>query len=229
MNLQNLLRAAGVPAHLHPEALACFSQSKRDHPSHLRKHWIRLFKAGKIASLLDWQDERLIGRHPELADWDIAPVRNVTCNGDNLPWDETGPVTGAWLDGDAGSVDYQLAVQRNYWLPGVHPRADESRKAWYRRNAGEYEAWRKGMVTDPALLPQVWSANGVTVLRSGHVWQAYGTLPILGPIRWKFDIGYEVGNVFAFVNDKWVQSWYPLPGYELRACVCWVVYPTIKG
>ena len=120
-------------------------------------------------------------------------------------------------------------MQRNYWLPGVHPRADESRKAWYRRNAGEYEAWRKGVAIDPALLPQEWSANGVTVLHSGGVWQAYGTLQILGPIRRKFDIGYEVGNVFAFVNDKWVQSWYPLPGHELRACVCWVVYPVFRS
>ena len=42
----------------------------------------------------------------------------------------------------------------------------------------------------------------------------------------KIDIGYEVGNVFAKINGKWVQSWYPLPTHELRACVCWVVYPT---
>ena len=229
MNESRALTIAGVPTTLHAEALECFAASREDQPSVLYKHFVRLFRAGKIASLLDWHDERLIDKHPELAEWDIAPVLNVTCNGDALPWDETGPIAGAWLDKDPESTDYQLAVQRNYWAPGTHPRSPEARKAWYRRNAGEYEAWRKGMAIDPALLPQVWSANGVTVLRSGHVWQAYGTLQIVGPLRWKFDIGYEVGNVFAKVGGKWVQSWYPLPGYELRACVVWVVYPTIFG
>lgn len=232
MNLNRILTLAGVPAELHAEALACFERARRDHPSHLRKHYIRLLKAGKIASLLDWSDNRLIDKHPELADWDIAPVLNVTCNGDNGPWivDEIGqgkPYENSWLDPDPASVEYALACQRNYWLMGHHPRSPEARKAWYRRNAGEYQAWRKGMPIDPATPVQVWTANGVTVLKCGDVWQAFGTLQVLGPLRWKFDIGYEVGNVFAKVGGKWVQSWYPLPTHELRACVCYVVYPVI--
>ena len=232
MIVNSILELAGVPTGLRAEALLCFEQSKQRQPSHLRKHWVRLMKAGKIASLLDWGDNRLIDKHPELADWDIAPVLNVTCNGDNGPWivDETGqgkPYENSWLDRDTASVEYALACQRNYWLMGHHPRSPEARKAWYRRNACEYMAWSKGMPIDPAMPMQEWTENGVTVLKCGRVWQAKGTLQILGPLRWKFDIGYEVGNVFARINNRWVQSWYPLPGYELRACVCWVVYPVI--
>lgn len=227
-----LLTLAGVPDALQAEALACFERSRRDQPSHLRKHWMRLIKAGQIASLLDWQDNRLLDKHHELQDWDIAPVLNVTCNGDAGIWRETPeggrPDPQCWLDTDPKSADYQLAVQRNYWLPGAHPRSPEARKAWYRRNACEYEAWRKGMPIDPSLPVQEWSAGGVTVLKCGNVWQASGTLQILGPMRWVMDIGYEVGNVMAKVNGAWVQSWYPLPGYELRACVCHVVYPIVS-
>lgn len=233
MNLNRILDLAGVPATLHAEAIACFEQSRQDQPSHLKKHWIRLTKAGKIASLLDWQDNRLIDKHPEFADWDIAPVLNVTCNGDNGPWIETPeggrPNPDSWLDADPESADYQLACQQNYWLPGTHPRSPEARKAWYRRNACEYQAWRNGMAIDTTLPLQEWTDNGITVIKCGHAWQMRGTLQILGPIRWKFDVGYEVGNVFGWINERWTQSWYPLPDYELRACVCYVVYPIFKS
>lgn len=229
MNATAYLQAAGVPPTLWSEAQTSLDKARAATGGTLgamtwRKHFVRLFRAGKIADLLAWEDERLIDKHPELADWDIAPVRNVTCNGDALPWDETGPVKGAWLNKDPESVDYQLAVQRNYWLPGTHPRSPEARKAWYRRNACEYVAWELGCPVGTDV--QEWTGNGITVLRSGDAWQIRGIVNWLGPIRLKVDIGYEVGNVFAKVNGKWVQGWYPLPGYELRACVVWVRYPT---
>lgn len=233
MNLSKALTLAGVPAELHAKALACFTCSKKDQPSHLRKHYIRLFKAGKIADMLPWTANRLIEVRPDLADWDIAPMLNITCNGDNIDWIDT-PVGGrpnpdCWLDPDPESIEHKLACLRNYWLPGTHPRSPEARKAWYRRNAGEYQAWRKGVVIDPSLPLQEWTANGITVLKCGDVWQAWGTLQIAGPLHWKFDVGYEVGNVFGRINGRWVQTWYPIKGHELRACVCYVVYPIFKS
>lgn len=231
MNITKLLQLAGVPAELHAEALACFAQAKLDHPSHLRKHWIRLTKAGKIADMLGWETNRLIEVRPDLLDLDIAPVLNVTAHGDNGPWVETPeggrPNPDAWLNKNPESDEYKQAVASNYWCPGEHPRTCKSHKAQYRRNGGEGQAWRFGKSIDPSLPLQEWTANGITVLKCASVWQAYGTLRILGPLRWKFDVGYEIGNAFAKLAGRWVQSWYPLPGYELRACVCWVVYPTI--
>lgn len=228
VQIAELLQATGVPPTLWPEAQASIDKARAAHGWSLglmtwRKHFTRLFRAGKIASLLAWEDNRLIDKHPELAEWDIAPVRNVTCNGDNAPWDETGPVAAPWIDSDPDSADYQLAVQRNYWLPGTHPRSPEARKAWYRRNACEYVAWQRGMPVGTSV--QEWTGGGITVLRSGDAWQVYGVVPWLGPIRRKIDIGYEVANVFVRRADQWVQGWYPLPGYELRACVVWMRHP----
>ncbi len=232
MNVTRYLALAGVPPTLWPEAQAAIDEAHATTggtlgPLTWRKHFVRLFRAGKIASLLAWEDNRLIDKHPELAEWDIAPVRNVTCNGDNMPWDETGPVAQPWINADPESADYQLAVQRNYWLPGTHPRSPEARKAWYRRNACEYVAWERGSPVGAGV--QEWSAGGITVLRSGDAWQITGTRKLFGPIRLKIDAGYEVGNVFAKIGGKWVQGWYPLPGYELRACVVWMRYPTWRA
>lgn len=235
MNVAKLLQLAGVPPTLWPEAQAAIDEAHATTggtlgPLTWRKHFVRLFRAGRIASLLAWEDNRLIDRHPELAEWDIAPVLNVTCNGDNSVWRDTPeggrPDPNGWASPDPRSVDYQLACQRNYWLPGAHPRSPEARKAWYRRNACEYVAWELGCPVGTDV--QEWSGNGVTVLRSGDAWQIRGIVNWLGPINLKVDIGYEVGNVFAKINGRWVQSWYPLPTHELRACVCWVVYPTIS-
>lgn len=232
MNITTYLQLARVPAPLWLDAQKAIDDAYAATGGTLgrvfwRKHFVRLFRAGKIASLLAWEDNRLIDKHPELAEWDIAPVRNVTCNGDNMPWDETGPVAQPWINADPESADYQLAVQRNYWLPGTHPRSPEARKAWYRRNACEYVAWQRGMPVGTSV--QEWTANGITVLRSGDAWQITGTRKLFGPIRLKVDIGYEVANVFVRSGGKWGQGWYPVPGHELRACVVWVRYPTWRA
>lgn len=228
VQVAELLQAAGVPPALWPEAQAAIDEAHAATggtlgPLTWRKHWARWFRAGKIADLLTWEDNRLIDRHPELADWDIAPTRNVTCNGDNMPWDETGPVADPWIEPDPASTDYRIAIQHNYWLPGTHPRSPEARKAWYRRNACEYVAWERGSPVGAGV--QEWTGGGITVLRSGDAWQVYGVVPWLGPIRRKIDIGYEVANVFVRRAGQWVRGWYPLPGYPLRACVVWMRYP----
>ena len=229
MQIAELLQAAGVPPTLWPDAQTSIDKARAATGGTLgamtwRKHFVRLFRAGKIARLLPWTANRLIDVRPDLAAWDIAPVRNVTCNGDNMPWDDTGPVADPWINADPDSADYQLAVQRNYWLPGTHPRSPEARKAWYRRNACEYVAWQRGMPVGTSVV-QEWTANGITVLRSGDAWQITGTRKLFGPIRLKVDIGYEVANVFVRRAGQWVQGWYPLPGYELRACVVWMRHP----
>lgn len=233
MNITPYLQSAGVPPTLWPEAQAAIDEAHATTggtlgPLTWRKHFVRLFRAGKIADLLAWEDNRLIDRHPELADWDIAPVLNVTCNGDNGVWRDTPeggrPDPDSWGNPDPASEDYRRAVAANYWLPGGHPREQASRKAWYRRNACEYAAWAKGCAVGKTV--QEWTDNGITVLRSGDAWQIFGTVKWLGPIRLKIDIGYEVANVFAQINGKWVQGWYPLPTHELRACVVWVIHPT---
>lgn len=228
-----LLRTAGVPEHLWTQAEASLSRARATTGGTLgamtwRKHYVRLFKAGAIAKLLPWTANRLLDCDPGKDEWDIAPMLNITCNGDNVQWRETPeggrPDPDSWLNPDPSSDEYRRAIEANYWLPGTHPRSPEARKAWYRRNACEYEAWKRGSPVGESV--QEWSAGGLTVLCSGDAWQIRGTAPLLGPIKLKIDIGYEVGNTFAKINGRWVQGWYPLPRHELRACVCWVVHPT---
>lgn len=228
------LQAAGVPPTLWGEAQASLDKAREAHGWSLgwmvlRKHFVRLFLAGRIARQLPWAANWLIDYDPDYASWDIAPMLNTTCNGDNVEWRETPeggrPDPDSWSNPDPASEDYRRAVAANYWLPGTHPRSPEARKAWYRRNACEFTAWERGSPVGAGV--QEWSTGGITVLRSGDAWQIHGTVPLLGPLKLKIDVGYEVANVFAKVNGKWVQSWYPLPGFDLRACVCHVVYPVI--
>lgn len=222
MNLLKHLQAAGVPGHYHTAAIAAL-EGARDRAQGLAwaKWKVRLFKAGKIAKLLPWSAERLVDVRPDLADWDIAPMVNITAHGDNVPWVETPeggrPAPGQWLD----PADPQ-AVTANYWLPGTHPRSPESRKAWYRRNAGEYRAWRLGAPVDLSKGVQVWRGNGSTVYRCGDAWQVIAQdkflfIPIV--VR----IGYEISNLWR--ESDGAQLWFPIPGADLRAPVTWSVLP----
>ena len=49
--------------------------------------------------------------------------------------------------------------------------------------------------------------------------------PLLGPLKLKIDIGFEIDNIWVESNDE--QSWYPIPGYDLRAPVVWYVLPSL--
>lgn len=221
MNLAKLLTVAGVPAHLHSEAIASLQDAKRRARGLLwHKINVRLFRAGKIAKLLAWGDERLCDVRPDLADWDIAPMLNITAHGDNVPWVKTPaggrPVTGAWM------TDTPEARAANYWCHGEHPRSGKSRKAWYRRNGGEYEAWSRGIPVDLANGVQVWRGNGSTVYRCGDAWQVIAQdkflfIPVV--VR----VGYEISNVWR--ESDGAQLWFPIPGADLRAPVTWSVLP----
>ncbi len=218
MNFIKHLQAAGVPDHYHAAAVNAL-QGARERAQGLTwaKWQVRLFKAGKIAKLLPWSAERLIDAHPDLAAWDIAPMVNITAHGDNVPWPGGRPAPGAWLD------DTPEARAANYWCKGEHPRSVKSRKAWYRRNAGEYEAWARGMPVDLAAGVQVWRGPGVAVYRCGEAWQIVATVQLVGKLQQRLRVGYEVSNVWN--ETKGVQAWYPIAGHDLRAPVTWSVLP----
>jgi hypothetical protein len=224
------LTLAGVPQEMHAEALASVALAKQRSSGLTWAKWkVRLFKAGKIADLLDWNDERLCIKHPELCDWDIAPMLNVTAHGDNGPWapDGSRPLSGYWLDADPESADYQAAVEANYWAKGTHPRSKESRRAWYRRNAGEYEAWARGAVIDPANGFEIWRGERgrtrVIVWQCSGAWLVKTSFRLVGDLAINTRRGYEIDNVFS--GDYTPQMWWPVPGYELKAPVTWSTVP----
>ena len=216
LNVEKLLKQAGVDDESIPHALETLKQADSMSDGLFWKKWkTRLFKAGEISKKLRWEDERLIDRFPELKDWDIAPMYNITANGDNIPWPNNFPAPGAWMD---ESPEARAAC---YWCEGEHPRNPKARKAWYRRNAGEYIAYDRGIPV-PVQKPEVWKNEGVTVRKLGNAWQLEATDKVLGFIPVKIRIGYEITNV---VNDDGVQFWYPISGYELRAPLTWSVIP----
>ena len=230
MNLTQALTLAGVPQALHAEAIASIAQAKdakRGLLTHkLKARWLH---AGDIAELLDWEDERLCTACPEWASWDIAPMLNVTAHGDNGPWTPDGsrPLAGYWLSADPQSAEYQAAVEANYWLPGAHPRSKESRKAWYRRNAGEYEAWARGAEIDPANGFEIWRGQKgrtrVIVWQCSGAWLVKTSFRLVGDLAINTRRGYEIDNVFS--GDYTPQMWFPVPGYELKAPVTWSTVP----
>ena len=236
MNLLKLLTTAGVPDYLHPEAVACIELAdERSRGLLWHKIKARLFRAGKIAKAMQWHHHRLIDARPEWADWDIAPMLNITGHGDNGPWIfpeggdiSTGrPIQDYWLNPDPASAEYKEAVAKCYWCPGHHPRSEKARRAWYRRNAGEYRAWRLGLPVDTTTKLAVWTGEQgnttVTVCRSGGAWLIKSRRKVLGKLHIKTRVGFEVDNVFSGQYDP--QMWYPLPGVELRAPVTWSVMP----
>lgn len=222
------LRAAGVPEHLHPAALRNLLLARQRTRGLTWAKWkVRLFKAGEISRLLDWQDERLCERSPQLAAWDIAPMLNITAHGDNTPWQETPeggrPAPGQWLNADPASAEYQSAVAANYWCRGEHPRSKKSRKAWYRRNAGEYEAWSRGDPLPAGAALRTWQGPGVRVYCAGTSWLVEAERRLLGPLVLRTRAGFEVDNVFCAPGNA--QAWYPIDGHDLRAPATWSVLP----
>lgn len=223
MNITKHLTVAGVPQALHVQAQQAIDQADAQSKGLAWAKWrVRLFKAGKISRVLPWAAERLVDVRADLADWDIAPMLNITAHGDNVPWVETPeggrPAAGAWM------ADTPEARAANYWLPGTHPRSPESRKAWYRRNAGEYRAWRLGLPV-VAGASRVWRADGVVVRENNGAWQIDASDKWLGLIPVRVRIGYEIDNA---VRDDGVQLWFPIPGHDLRAPVTWSVIPGKK-
>lgn len=228
MNYAKYLTAAGVEPALQPAAIKSLEQAKAASSGLTWSKWkTRLFKNKKIADLLSWEDERLCTKYPELQDWDIAPMYNITAHGDNVPWDPKSqrPVPGVWMDKNPESEEYKFAVSQNYWLPGTHPRSKESRAAWYRRNAGEFKAWRLGENIDLAHGVRVWRSEGFTVYSCGEAWQIIGKTKVLGFIPLNIRIGYEISNLW--IEGTNAQAWYPIENHPLKAPVTWYVMPLI--
>lgn len=234
MNLTDFLTLAGVPADLHAEALASASLARKNNAGLTLAKWkVRLFRTGRIADLLDWSDERLCTKYPDLADWDIAPMVNITAHGDNGPWTPDGsrPLPKYWLNPDPASDEYKAAVACNYWLPGTHPRSKASVQAWYKRNAGEYRAWRMGAIVDPAQGIEIWRGSDgktdVIVWRCGGVWLINASRKLVGSLHLHTRVGFELDNVFA--GDYTPQMWWPIDGYQLRATVSYSTLPALGG
>lgn len=225
MNTVELLSKAGVPQELHADALRVLNAAKSRARGLLwHKLKVRYLRASEIADLLPWEAERLIDVRPDLADWDVAPMVNITAHGDNAGWvmtpDGSRPASGRWINQDPASEEYRNAVASNYWCEGEHPRSEASRKAWYRRNAGEYRAWRLGLPVDLGSV-QTWQANGTAVYRCGDAWEIVAQEKWLGIIPVRVRIGYEIDNLF----QNGVQAWYPISGHDLRAPVTWSTVP----
>lgn len=230
MNTLKALILAGVPEYLHAEALASLALAKtRNRGLTLHKLKVRLFRAGKIADMLPWEAERLLDVRPDLADWDIEPMTNITCNGDHLPWvftpDGRLPAPGRWLNPDPTSAEYQEAVSdpiSQKYFSGAHPRSPEARKAWYRRNGGAYLAWKRGMPVPEHTPPERWQGGDgkttVTVTRSGAAWVIASCTKLVGPLVLTRRDGFEIDN--AYWRDG-TQSWHPAEGHDLRACATW--------
>lgn len=224
MTPQQALHLAGVPEARHAAAMASIARAK-DAKRGLLLHKLkgRWLMAGKIADALEWTDERLCTVRPDWCDWDIAPMVNITAHGDNGPWTPDGkrPLANYWRDADPTSEEYQQAVQANYWCKGTHPRSKESRRAWYRRNSGEYKAWRLGAEIDPANGFEIWRGEigktRVIVWQCSGAWLIKTSTRLIGPLCINARAGYEIDNVFS--GDYTPQMWWPVPGYELRAPV----------
>jgi len=240
MDYVKLLTIAGVSADLHDSAISSLMKAEQRAKGLTLAKWkVRLFKAKKISELLSWEDERLIDKHPELAAWDIAPMLNITAHGDNVPWVRTRagdlPMAGRWLNPDPTSAEYHFAVSENYWKKGTHPRSKESRFAWYRRNAGEYNAWERGEPVSKDMPQQKWAGSdkdtNVKVQRCGNVWFLNVNYKLLKVIPIKTRIGFEIDNVFKVKKnevtgqEEVVQLWYPILNHELRAPVTWSTLP----
>lgn len=224
--LEYLIRA-GVPGHLHQVAIGALEDARQRAKGLTWAKWrVRIFKAGKIADMLPWDAERLIDLRPDLAAWDIAPMTNITAHGDNVPWVSTPdgwrPAPGRWLNEDPVSDEYQQAVAACYWCDGEHPRSKTARKAWYRRNAGEHEAWARGKSVN-VMNARAWHGPGVVVYECDGAWQINAADKWLGVVPVKVRIGYEISNVWR--ESDGAQLWFPIPGKDLRAPVTWSILP----
>lgn len=236
--MKELLVIAGVPEELHQECLDNLKiAEERSRGMTWHKFKVKILNAGKLAKKLKWEDNRLIYVDSSLEDQDVAPMKNITANGDNGVWVETPeggrPIEDYWLDKDPNSEEYKFAVSKNYWCPGEHPRSEKSRKAWYRRNGGEFLAWKKGWPLADITSFKSWSGKKgnieVTVDVCDGGWMISSS-KTYGPIVLQGQYGFEVGNIYhPRPNNQRVQAWYPLDGYELKATITWSTIPRFKG
>ena len=227
MNTIKALQIAGVPEKHYKAATASIElASKRTEGLLLHKMKARYLKAKKISNILQWEDERLCVKYPKYAEYDIAPMRNITCNGDHLPWKNTTeggrPDPDAWMNKDPNSLEYQEAVMNATslrYFSGNHPRSRKAREMWYRRNGGEYLAWERGQVIRPSEGFERWTgtqgSTQVIATRADGAWIIRAS-ERTGPFRVVTRVGFEVDNIYSGMYSP--QAWFPIEGYELRGC-----------
>lgn len=234
MNYSDLFHIAGVPEVDHKQGCeVLYFANEQIQGLIVDKFKVRLFKNNEIAKMMKWEDERLIDVRPDLFSWDIAPMLNITGHGDNVPWVTTleggRPAPGQWLNPDPNSDEYKNAVKANYWCEGEHPRSQKSRAAWYRRNAGEFMAYKNGLDIDLSKGVEVYKGETKTdivkVLKCGDVWQLNYQKKVWGPIQMNYRYGFEISNVWS--ESQNIQAWYPIPNYTLKAPVTWSGLPKI--
>ena len=197
----------------------------------LAKWRVRLLHSKRIAKMLPWEAERLLDVRPDLAEMDIEPMVNISCNGGNALWMDTPhggrPVPGRWLNRDPESAEYKAAVAANYWCKGHHPRSEASRRAWYLRNGGAYMAWQRGVVVDIGRDGvERWEGKNVQVITSGEAWIVKGYYTLNGMRYWRYRKGFGIDNV---VLENNVQNWYPVQGYALKAPATWSSLPNLEN
>lgn len=222
MDYFKYLKLAGVPQDLHRQAVASFEKAKRQSKGLI---WIklkgRIFLAKEIAKAIPWEGERLLDYKPEWKQYDVAPMININANGDNNPWVETPeggrPQPGRFLNKNPNSLEYVVATKSNYWKKDTHPRSEEARVAWYRRNAGEFSAYERGESVSFDVKPIIYKGEGVTVYNSGPAWMILVKKRLIGKLVWETRLGFEIDNLWSETANA--QAWYPIPGAQLKAPV----------
>ena len=227
MNIAKLIAKTDMPAELQPVAVVTLEAAKRKAKGlNWHKLKVRLFESKKLADKLSWESERLIDVDPALISKDIAPTRSVTAYGDHFDWDEKThqPQPGTWLNKDPESAEYKRAVEltKDRYID-LHPRSGRFHRWWYKRNAGEGEAWARGVAVDMPRRPTVYLGDGVAVLHSGDAWELLAFRKLVGSFGIVTRVGYEIDNVWHFPKEA--QGHYPIEGYELRAPLTWTVLP----
>ncbi len=219
-----VLEIAGVPESRHAWIKAQQAQA-RSRARGLLWHKVkaRLLMSWWVTRKLPWDAERLPAKH---AKWDIAPVLNITCNGDNVPWEladgVSRPKSTYWMNPDPASDEYRQAVAATYWCKGHHPRSVKARRAWYRRNGGEHEAWARGVdLHTPGV--EVWHGERgrvrVTVVGTSGSYVIHAQRRLFGRVALVSRKGYEVDNVSW--RSETEMGWMPMPGHRHRAPVTW--------
>jgi hypothetical protein len=233
MRFNEQLSIAGVPSGQYSQANEVLEYANDQIQGLILAKWkVRIKKAKEISEILKWEDERLIDVRPDLFAWDIAPMINITAHGDNARWVSTPqggrPAPGQWMNQDPSSEEYHMAIASNYWCEGEHPRSKQSRFAWYRRNAGEYMAYKHGLDIDLTNGVKVYRGSNedqtVVVFNCGDVWQMNATKKVWGSFGIRTRIGFEINNVWN--EEKNLQAWFPIKDHSLKAPVTWSTLPS---
>lgn len=234
MDIHKLLQIAKVPTDLHSVAEDAIELAdRRSDGLFWYKLKTRLFYNKKIAKKLSWSNNRLIEVCPDWADMDIAPMLNITCNGDDGSWEDTPeggrPIEAFYTNPDPSSSEYYQALHSKYAKGKYHPRSEKFRAMWYRRNGGEFKAYRLGVPVDTATGNIIYEGSKdnwqVKVYNSGDAWLIKAKRKI-GFFYLNYRVGFETDNVFS--GPLAPQMWYPIPGYELLAPVTWSILPSFK-